>query len=176
MASQPRTTPSVLDQMARELPDNDALITDDRSFTFAELRDEVRRTAAAMIGRGIAPGDRVAIWSPNPWHWLVACLAVHYAGAVMVPLNTRYTAAEAGDILARTHAPLLIAISGANGCGPRFTAPALWRIFRYSQGIPRLINAVCDKCLLAGFVKQTDRIDFGTVGRAIRELEGNLSI
>ncbi len=110
MASQPRTTPSVLDQMARELPDNDALITDDRSFTFAELRDEVRRTAAAMIGRGIAPRDRVAIWSPNTWHWVVACLAVHYAGAVMVPLNTRYTAAEAGDILARTHAPLLIAM------------------------------------------------------------------
>jgi len=63
--------------------------------------------------------------------------------------------------------------SGANGL-PYFTKPALWRVHRYSHGIPRLINALCDKALLAGFVQQTGRINFGIVGRAIRELEGNL--
>jgi HIP---CoA ligase len=57
----------------------------------------------------VQAGDRVAIWSPNTWHWVVACLATHYAGGVMVPLNTRYTASEANDILARTAAPLLFA-------------------------------------------------------------------
>lgn len=62
-------------------------------------------------------------------------------------------------------------ISGAQG-PPFFTLPALWRIFAYSKGIPRLVNAVCDKCLLAGFVQQTERITFGLVGRAVRELEG----
>jgi general secretion pathway protein A len=62
-------------------------------------------------------------------------------------------------------------VSGAKGV-PFFTWPALWRIFSYSQGIPRLVNAVCDKCLLAGFVQQTERITFGLVGRAVRELEG----
>ena len=45
-----------------------------------------------MIGLGVRAGDRVAIWSPNTWHWVVACLATHYAGAAVVPLNTRYTA------------------------------------------------------------------------------------
>jgi general secretion pathway protein A len=64
-------------------------------------------------------------------------------------------------------------VSGANGA-PYFTSAALWRVYLYSQGIPRLINAVCDKCLLAGFVRQTDRIDFKTVRLAIRELEGKL--
>lgn len=62
-------------------------------------------------------------------------------------------------------------VSGANG-SPYFSAGAVWRVFKYSKGIPRLINAVCDKCLLAGFVQQRDRINFGTAGRAIRELEG----
>lgn len=62
-------------------------------------------------------------------------------------------------------------ISGANG-SPCFSAAAIWRVFKYSKGIPRLINAVCDKCLLAGFVQQRERIGFGTAGRAIRELEG----
>lgn len=62
--------------------------------------------------------------------------------------------------------------SGANGT-PSFTSPALWRIHHYSGGIPRLVNALCDKCLLAGFVQSRERVDFATVGRAIRELEGN---
>ena len=64
-------------------------------------------------------------------------------------------------------------VSGARGA-PYFTQPALWRIHRYSKGIPRLVNAVCDKALLAGFVEQRDRIDFRLVGRALRELEGNI--
>lgn len=64
-------------------------------------------------------------------------------------------------------------VSGAKGA-PYFTQPALWRVHRYSQGIPRLVNALCDKALLAGFVQQTDRITWGMVGRAIRELEGNI--
>lgn len=102
------TTPAVLDRMARDFADHDALVTADRSFTFAQLRDEVRRTAAAIAGLGIDRGDRVAIWCPNTWHWVVACLSIHYAGAVLVPLNTRYTATEAADILLRTEAPLLI--------------------------------------------------------------------
>ncbi len=64
-------------------------------------------------------------------------------------------------------------LAGANG-KPGFTGPALWRVFRYSSGVPRLINAVCDKALLAGFVKQSRRINFSMIGRAIRELEGNI--
>ena len=64
-------------------------------------------------------------------------------------------------------------VSGANGV-PYFTQPALWRVHRYSGGIPRLVNAVCDKALLAGFVQQTGQINIGIVGQAIRELEGNI--
>ena len=110
MPSDPQTIPAVLDRIAHELPDHNALVTPDRTLTFAELRDEVRRAAAAMIALGVNAGDRVAIWLPNTWHWVVACLATHYAGAAVVPLNTRYTAAEATDILARTGAPLLVAM------------------------------------------------------------------
>ncbi|RDH78635.1 fatty acid--CoA ligase family protein [Mycolicibacterium moriokaense] len=113
-----RTIPQVLDRIADEFADHDALVTTaggagdpshDRRLTYAQLRDEVRTAAAAMIDLGVAAGDRVAIWSPNTWHWVVACLATHYAGGVVVPLNTRYTATEAADVLARAGAPLLVA-------------------------------------------------------------------
>jgi HIP---CoA ligase len=105
----PRTIPQVLDRIADQFSGHDALVTEDRRLTFAELRDEVRRVAAAMIDVGVAAGDRVAIWSPNTWHWVVGCLAITYVGGVLVPLNTRYTPGEAADILVRTGAPLLFA-------------------------------------------------------------------
>jgi acyl-CoA synthetase (AMP-forming)/AMP-acid ligase II len=109
MTDDPRTIPRVLDRIADQFSDHDALVTDGRRLTYVELRDEVRRAAGAMIDLGVNTGDRVAIWSPNTWHWVVACLATTYAGGVLVPLNTRYTASEATDILARTGAPLLFA-------------------------------------------------------------------
>jgi len=65
-------------------------------------------------------------------------------------------------------------IAGAKGI-PYFTQPALWRVYNYSQGIPRLLNAICDKALLAGFVSQQEKIDYRMIGRAVRELEGNLN-
>ena len=88
-----------------------------------------------MIDLGVHAGDRVAIWSPNTWHWVVACLATHYAGAVVVPLNTRYTAGEASDILARTNAPLLIGMGRFLGSDKtteldRATLPALRHVVR----------------------------------------------
>jgi general secretion pathway protein A len=66
-------------------------------------------------------------------------------------------------------------VSGAQGA-PYFTWGAMWRIYGYSGGIPRLVNAVCDKALLAGFVEQSERINHRLVGRAIRELEGDIIV
>ncbi|MFZ1177655.1 MAG: 3-((3aS,4S,7aS)-7a-methyl-1,5-dioxo-octahydro-1H-inden-4-yl)propanoate--CoA ligase FadD3 [Mycobacterium sp.] len=135
MTSDPRTVPAALDRFANQLPEHPALITDDRSFTAASLRDEVHRAAAALITLGVQPGDRVAIWSPNTWHWVVACLAIHHAGAAMVPVNTRYTAEEAAEILARTRAPVLFAMGQFLGADrvaglARDALPALRHIVR----------------------------------------------
>jgi HIP---CoA ligase len=135
MTTVPQTTPAVLDRVARELADHQALVTPQKSLSFAELRHDVRRAAAAIIDLGVAAGDRVAIWSPNTWHWVVACLAAHWVGAVVVPLNTRYTAGEAADILHRTGAPLLFTAGEFLGADrsaelDRAALPALRHIVR----------------------------------------------
>jgi general secretion pathway protein A len=67
-----------------------------------------------------------------------------------------------------------IHVSGGNG-SPMFNRWAIGRIYRYSKGTPRLINAVCDKTLLCGFVQNTDRFQLRHVRRAIRELEGDFA-
>ncbi len=55
-----------------------------------------------------------------------------------------------------------------------FTPKAVRRIYGYSNGIPRLINAVCDVALLAGYVARTKKIDNHCVKKAIQQLEGAL--
>ena len=62
-------------------------------------------------------------------------------------------------------------VAGGNG-RPTFTRAALRGIHRYAEGIPRLINAVCDKALLYGFVNQTDRLTGRSIRQSVRELEG----
>ena len=70
----------------------------------------VRTTARALIARGIEPGDRVAMWAPNTYHWVVAALGAQYAGAAIVPINTRYTGSEALDMVIRTQAKALFVV------------------------------------------------------------------
>ena len=156
MTSDPRTVPAALDRFARQLPGHDALITDDRSFTAAELRDEVHRATAALIALGVQPRDRVAIWSPNTWHWVIACLAIHHAGAAMVPLNTRYTASETADILARTHAPVLFGMGQFLGNDrladlDRTALPALRHIVRIPIDAEETDDGTWDDFIAKGF-------------------------
>jgi general secretion pathway protein A len=65
-------------------------------------------------------------------------------------------------------------IAGANG-KPTFTRWALRDVYRYSRGVPRLINAVCDKALLCGFITGTDHLTAREIRRAVRELEGKIA-
>ena len=65
-------------------------------------------------------------------------------------------------------------VAGSNG-KPTFTPWAMRRIHGYSKGVPRLVNAICDKTLLCGYVLGVDNLTGRHVGRAIRELEGRFS-
>ncbi len=58
---------------------------------------------------------------------------------------------------------------------PLFSRWAVRSVQRYSRGVPRLINAVCDKTLLCGYVYQTYDLGIRHVRRAIRELEGDVA-
>jgi general secretion pathway protein A len=64
-----------------------------------------------------------------------------------------------------------LTVAGANG-RPTFTARAIGAVHRYAGGVPRLVNAVCDKALLCGFVEERDQLGWWQVRRAARELEG----
>ncbi len=83
---------------------------DGTRLTFGEFETAARGAARAFMAAGIARGDRVAIWAPNSAAWIVAAVALQMIGGVLVPLNTRFKAAEAAYILAKTRPRLLLTV------------------------------------------------------------------
>lgn len=103
------TFPAAVARAAREFGREPALVDPGaRRFDFAELHDQAGRVARALIAAGIEPGDRVALWAPNSARWVLAALGVWCAGAVLVPVNMRFTGPEADEILTRSGARGLI--------------------------------------------------------------------
>jgi HIP---CoA ligase len=76
-------------------------------LTFAELAGRVAGVAGALAEAGVSAGDRVAVWSPNTYHWVLAALGAQTAGVTLVPVNTRYTGPEALDVIGRSGATAL---------------------------------------------------------------------
>ena len=79
------------------------------------LADEVERATRALMALGVGKGDRVAQWAPNIWEWIVAALATHAAGGVLVPINTRFKASEAAYVLEKSGARVLFTVNGFLG-------------------------------------------------------------
>ena len=63
-------------------------------------------------------------------------------------------------------------LAGANGSGPVFDDEALQEIYKYSGGVPRLINILCDKALLTGYVMENRSIDGNVIRQCVHEIEG----
>ena len=109
------TVPAVLRAAAQRYGAKPAYVEADRTLGFDELLDRVRDVARGYAAIGLRPGDRVCVWAPNSIEWVVAALAVTYAGGTLIPLNSRYTAHEAADIVERSSARLVVVADGFLG-------------------------------------------------------------
>ena len=110
-----RTVPRLLQLSAAKYGDRIAVADGAVRLTFAELRALAERAARGFLALGIRPGDRVGIWAPNSATWMACSLGAQSAGAVVVPINTRYRAYEARELLARTDAAVLVVADGFLG-------------------------------------------------------------
>src|SRR5260221_665667 len=76
-------------------PSNEAVVeVGGERLTYRSFWDRAARTAGGLRALGIQPGDRVAIRLGNGADWCVVFFAIQMAGAVAVPVNTRFAEAE----------------------------------------------------------------------------------
>lgn len=102
--------------------DAEAIVDGPLRLTFSEAVERIRCAAGAFAGLGVDKGDRVAIWAPNSAEWIIAAFGLLTAGGVLVPVNTRFKADEAGDIITRSKARAVMVQKGF--LGQDYTAPA----------------------------------------------------
>lgn len=92
-----------------------ALIEGDRMVTFTDYIEEAAQIARALIAYGVEPGQRVAIWAPNSIDFALSALAIHLCGGVLVPINTRFKAQEAAQVLRDAAAKVLFTVESFLG-------------------------------------------------------------
>jgi acyl-CoA synthetase (AMP-forming)/AMP-acid ligase II len=103
--------PGLVRDAAERFDDRLAVADGDVRVSFARLYEATRDAASSVIAAGIEPGDRVAIWAPNTYEWIVAALGAVSAGGVLVPINTRFKGREAGYVLQKSGARLLFTVT-----------------------------------------------------------------
>ncbi|HYA69566.1 MAG TPA: FadD3 family acyl-CoA ligase [Acidimicrobiales bacterium] len=104
--------PGLVAAAADRFGDAEALVDGESTWTFTELAKAALTVTGAAMATGVAPGERVGIWAPNMAEWVVTALGLLGAGAVLVPVNTRYKGHEAADVLRRSGAVALFTVRG----------------------------------------------------------------
>ncbi|MGP4057603.1 FadD3 family acyl-CoA ligase [Mycobacterium sp. 4D054] len=104
--------------------DAEAVVDGPLRLSFTELVERIQRAAGAFADLGIAKGERAAIWAPNSAEWIIAAFGLLTAGGVLVPVNTRFKADEAADIISRSGAKAVLVQQGFLGVD--YALPSSW--------------------------------------------------
>jgi acyl-CoA synthetase (AMP-forming)/AMP-acid ligase II len=124
MAEHPlRTLPQVVQDAASRYGEQVAIEDGPVQINYRQLDRARRRSAAAFVAAGLTRGDRMAIWAPNIYQWIIAAIGAQSLGVVLVPINTRWKGSEAAYALNRSRAKLLFTVGDFLGqCYPELLA------------------------------------------------------
>ena len=106
------TVGSLLDDMARRYPDNEALVYPERGlrYSYKQFNDTCRQIAKGLLRLGIKKGDNIAIWAYNVPEWVLLQFASAKIGAVLVTINTSYKSVELEYILSQSDSTSLFMV------------------------------------------------------------------
>lgn len=91
-----KTIPALFSETAAANASRDAAVFlgQDKRFSWEELSDAVDALAAGLLALGLRKGDRIGIWSPNRWEWLVTQFGTARIGLILVNINPAYRLSE----------------------------------------------------------------------------------
>ena len=108
MSTSTTTLGELLPTAARRFAGRTALVVEEESFTFAELESLSNRVAHGRVSTGVQPGDRVTLYGPNCWEWVVGYYAIVKAGAVVNPISSMLTPEEVRYVVGDSGAQVLL--------------------------------------------------------------------
>jgi acyl-CoA synthetase (AMP-forming)/AMP-acid ligase II len=157
-----RTIPGAIERSAARHASREALVENGVRVSYDALLERVREAAGGLIAAGLHPGATVALWAPNSVEWAIASLAVLFAGGTVVPLNTRYTASEAADIVIRARCRFVLASGPFLG---RSLAAEAVAMTSAQAGVPTVVTF--DREAASGAVLWTDLVRAGGSGAEV---------
>ncbi|MEO5877350.1 MAG: AMP-binding protein, partial [Streptosporangiaceae bacterium] len=102
----------LIEDAAREAPDREALVFGDMRLSYGFVNTVANQVANLLLSRGIKPGDKVALSSPNLPYFPMIYFGILKAGAVVVPLNVLFKPREVAYHLADSDAKAIFAFEG----------------------------------------------------------------
>ena len=109
-ATEGRTLPGVVADAAAQHGDRVAIRDGGVEISYRELDRLRERAGAAFLAAGVEKGDRIAIWAPNIFEWILAAIGAQSLGVVLVPINTRWKGPEVAYALNLSKARLLFTV------------------------------------------------------------------
>ncbi|XP_053424705.1 medium-chain acyl-CoA ligase ACSF2, mitochondrial isoform X2 [Nycticebus coucang] len=105
-----KTVGRCLDATAQRIPDQEALVVlhENVRLTFAQLKEEVDKAASGLLSIGLCKGDRLGMWGPNSYAWVLIQLATAQAGIILVSVNPAYQAMELEYVLKKVGCKALV--------------------------------------------------------------------
>ena len=105
------TIGNYFDRTCESNPEVDALVVRHQEvrWSYRELQEKVNGLATGLLALGIQPGDRVGIWGPNSYEWVMVQLATAKIGAIMVCINPAYRTYELEYALNKVECDTIIA-------------------------------------------------------------------
>lgn len=109
------TLPALLDDLARQAPDREAIVAGDRRLTYAQFADLASTAAVGFADLGVGANDVVGLLAPNVVEWPVAAFGALHCGARVDAFNTWARAYDLGQFLASSRASVLVICDAVRG-------------------------------------------------------------
>jgi len=168
-----KTVGAVLEDAAARWGEREALIVRHQNirWTYRELDEAADRLAAGLLQLGLVPGDRIGIWAPNRYEWVVTQFASAKAGLILVTINPAYRTSELEYALNKVGCKALV-------LAPSFkTSDYAAMLDQIRSKVPQLRAAILtDDAPRAGFLRYADVASSGTAEdlARVRELRTQL--
>ena len=168
-----KTVGAVLEEAAARWGERDALVVPHQNirWSYRQLDQAADRLAAGFVHLGLAPGDRIGIWAPNRYEWVVTQFASAKAGLILVTINPAYRMSELEFALNKAGCKALV-------LAPRFkTSDYAAMLEQIRPKVPMLTAAILtDDAPRAGFLRYQDVVSSGTAAdlEKVRQLRSQL--